>query len=253
MMNLKLANLFLIILIALVALAGCEKAQRMVVDGMPSADATMTDMEAIPVKLVMLIDYPKGGKAAYIEWVASVAATLQAPEEVVRIRSYDNQEADMSPNRLVEFEFNSFLDMATYLNLPEIAKVLEDLPNHSSDTTVHTFIQRSDYVSGEEGDWQIKIINLVDYPLGGKQAYLEWVDSISAMLVAPSQVKVITSYDNYYGESPHRFIEFEFANKEDADTYEELEEIKAVEAELDHRAGSWMLHRFELRSDYINE
>ncbi len=99
-MNLKLANLFLIILIAFIALAGCEKAQRVVVDGMPSADATidgtMSDMEAIPVKLVWLINYPEGGKDAYIAWVASIAATLQAPEEVVRIRSYDNQEANMS-------------------------------------------------------------------------------------------------------------------------------------------------------------
>ena len=137
-MNLKLANLFLIILIALVALAGCDRTQRVVMDGIPSADATMdetmTDMEAIPVNFVLLIDYPEGGKDAYIAWVASVAATLQAPEEIVRIRSYDNEDPEMSPNRFVEFEFNSFLDMATYLNRPEIAAVLEDIPNHSSHT-----------------------------------------------------------------------------------------------------------------------
>lgn len=61
-MYLKLTNLFLIILIALVALVGCEKAQRMVVDGVPAdntMDETMTDMEAVPVKFVLLIDYPK--------------------------------------------------------------------------------------------------------------------------------------------------------------------------------------------------
>ena len=255
-MILKLANLSLIILIALVALSGCDRAQKTVLDVLPAdatMDETMMDMETTPVKLVWLINYPEGGKDAYIAWVASIAATLQAPEEIVRIRSYDNIEADMSPNRLVEFEFNNFLDAATYLNRPEIAAILEDIPNHSSAATVHTFIQRSDYASGEEGDWRIKIINLVDYPLGGKQAYLEWVDSISSVLVTPSQVKVITSHDNYYGESPHRLIEFEFANKADADAYEQLEEIKAVEAELDNRASSWMLHRFELRSDYINE
>ena len=256
-MNLKLANLFLIIFIALVALAGCEKAQRVVVDGMPSADATidgtMSDMEAIPVKLVWLIDYPEGGKDAYIAWVASIAATLQAPEEVVRIRSYDNQEANMSPNRLVEFEFSSFLDAATYLNRPEIAAVLEDLPNHSSDTTMHTFIQRSDYSKGEEGNWQVKGIYLIDYPLGGKQAYLEWVASVSPALTGPPQLKAIASYDNYYGESPHRLVVLEFISQEDMDAYEELEDIQAIEDELDVRANSWVLHTFELRSDYINE
>ena len=255
-MNLKLVNPFLIILIALVALTGCEKAQRMVVDGMPadtSMDETMIDTEAIPVKFVLLIDYPEGGKDAYIAWIASIAATLQAPEEVVRIRSYDNEDPEMSPNRLVEFDFNSFLDMATYLNRPEIAAILEDIPNHSSVVTVHTFIQRSDYSKGEGGNWPVKGIILVDYPLGGKQAYLEWVASIASTLIGPPELKATASYDNYYGESPHRLVELEFASQEDADAYEELEGIMAIEAELDNQAGSWELHTFELRSDYINE
>ena len=255
-MNLKFTNLFLIVLIAFIALAGCDRAQKMVIDEMPvdtTMDETMPEMEAIPVRLVWLIDYPEGGKDAYIAWVASVVPTLQAPEEIVRIRSYDNSEPEMSPNRLVEFEFKSFLDAATYMNRPEIAAVFEELPNRSSDTTVHTFIQRSDYAKGEEGDWQIKGVYLIDYPLGGKQAYLEWVDSISSVLIAPPQLKTIASYDNYYGESPHRLVELEFATQEDADAYAQLEDIMAIETELDNRAGSWVEHIFELRSDYINE
>ena len=255
-MILKLANLSLIILIALVALAGCDRAQKTVLD-IPSADATMdesmTDMEAIPVKIVLLVNYPEDGKDAYIAWVASVAPTLQAPEEIVRIRSYDNTDSTMKPDRLVEFEFNSFLDAATYLNRPDIAAILEDIPNHSSEVSVHTFIQRSDYSKGEGGNWQIKGIIFVDYPLGGKQVYLEWVASISQALVAPPQLKATASYDNYYGESPHRLVELEFSSQEDIDAYEALEDIQAIEDELDNRAGSWVLHTFELRSDYINE
>ena len=80
-MNLKFTNLFLIVLIVLVALAGCDRTQKMVIDEMPvdtTMDETMPEMEAIPVKLVWLIDYPEGGKNAYIAWVASVASTLQA-------------------------------------------------------------------------------------------------------------------------------------------------------------------------------
>ena len=256
-MILRLVNLSIIILIAFVALTGCDRAQRVVTGGMPAdpmMDESMTEMEAeIPVKLVWLIDYPEGGKDTYIAWVVSIAATLQSPEEVVQISSYDNVEADMRPNRLVEFEFDSFLDAATYLNRPEIAAVLEDLPNHSSDATVHTFIQRSDYSKGEEGPWKIKGIYLIDYPLGGKDAYLEWVASISPVLIGPPQLKAIASYDNYYGESPHRLVQLEFASQEDIDTYELIEEVAAVEVELDNQAGSWELHTFELRSDYINE
>ena len=247
----KLGSLFLIIsVVTLIALTGCERVQDVVMDSMPPEDTTM---EVTPVKLVWLIDYPEGGKDAYIEWVQSVVETLQAPDEVNRIRSYDNQDQTMSPHRLVEFEFNSFLDAAAYLNRPEIAKILGDLPNHTSDVTMHTFIQRSDYAITEKGNYPIKGVYFIDYPLGGKQEYLEWVDSISPVLVGPPQVKLITSYDNYYGESPHRLVEFEFASQEDFITYEELEDIMAIEPELDVRTSRWTQHTFELRSDYINE
>ena len=255
-MNLKFANLFLIILIALVALAGCDRGQRVVMDSMPSADATMddamTDMEKVPVSLVWLVDYPEGEKEIYLEWIASVAATLQAPGEVNRIRSYDNRE-NVTPHRFVEFEFDSFVDAMTYMNRPEIAAVFEDLPNHATQVSAHTFIERSDYAKAETSDWPIKGVIFINYPLGGKKAYLEWVASISSVLVEPPQLKAVSSYDNYNGESPHRLFVIEFASQEDADTYQELEDIQAIEAELDVRAASWEQHTFELRSDYINE
>ena len=255
-MILRLANLFMITLIALVALAGCERAQDMVADTMPSADATMdetmTEVEAIPVSLVWLVDYPEGAKDVYLEWIAAVAPTLKAPAEVNRIRSYDNLE-ETTPHRFVEFVFDSFVDAMTYMNRPEIAAVFEDLPNHATQVSAHTFIERSDYAKTEVDDWPIKGIIFVDYPLGGKAAYLEWVASVSSALVGPPQVKAVSSYDNYNGESPHRLVTLEFASQEDIDIYEELEEINAIEAELDVQASSWVLHTFELRSDYIKE
>ena len=255
-MILRLANLFLIIFIALVALAGCERARDAVTDTMPSADATMdetmTDMEKVPVSLVWLVDYPAGTKNAYLEWIASVAPILQAPAEVNRIRSYDNLE-ETTPHRFVEFAFDSFVDAMTYMNRPEIAAVFEDLPNHATQVSAHTFIERSDYAKTEADDWPIKNIIFVDYPLGGKAAYLEWVASISSTLVEPAQVKAVASYDNYNGESPHRLVMLEFANQEDVAAYRQLESIMAIEAELNNRAGDWVDHIFELRSDYIKE
>ena len=250
-MTQKIGNLFLIIsVIVLIGFTGCQRVQDVVVDAMPPDDSMV---EAVPVKFVLLIDYPEGAKDAYIEWVISLVPTLQAPEEIRRIRSYDNEDQTMSPNRLVEYEFDSFLDLATYLNRPEIAKIMEDIPNHASDVTVHTFILRSDYAKTEEGNWPVKSILLIDYPLGGKQAYLDWVKSVSPTIVGQAQLKTVVSYDNYYGETPHRLVEFEFANQEDATTFRESKDIKAIDAELDVRTGSWSSHAFILRSDYINE
>ncbi len=247
----KLGSLFLLcFVVALIALTGCQRIQDVVIDSTQPED---TMVEATPMKIVLLVDYPEGGKDAYIEWVRSVAPTLQSFEEVRRIRSYDNQDPAMSPNRLVEYEFDSFLEMAAYLNRPEVAEIMSELPNHASDVHLYTFIQRSDYAKTDEGNWPVKGVLLINYPLGGKQAYLDWVDSVSSITVGPAQLKTIASYDNYYGETPHRLVEFEFANQEEADAYGELEDIMAIEAELDVRTGSWTQHTFELRSDYINE
>lgn len=250
-MKSKLGSLFLIISVTLmIGLTGCTSVQDVIFDSVQPEDSMV---DATPVKLVLLVDYPEGGKDAYIAWVQSVAATLQAPEEVTRIRSYDNQDQTMSPNRLVEFEFDSYLDSAAYFNRPEIIEIMSDLPNHTSNSTIHTFIQRSDYAKAEEGNWPVKGVLLINYPLGGKQAYLDWVDSVSSTLVGPSQLQSIASYDNYYGGSPHRLVDFEYASEEDATTYEELEEIQAIEDELDVRTAGWESHTFLLRSDYINE
>ena len=262
-MTLKLGNIFLITVMTLAMLMGCDKAQKMISDTTPEAtaiDDTMSEMamETTPVKFVLLIDYPEGGKDAYLAQVASIAETLQAPEEIVRIRSYDNQDPEMSPHRLVEYDFKSFLDAATYLNRPEIAALLADLPNHATEVTTYTFIQDVDYTYAkeEEGDWQIKHVYLIDYFLGGKQAYLEWASDVATVLIPPTQLQAIASYDNYYGGSPHRLVEFEFATQEDADAYEALEEvIQTAEVGLESQAGNWnqVLHKFELRSDYIKK
>ncbi|MDE0683117.1 MAG: hypothetical protein OXI63_09405 [Candidatus Poribacteria bacterium] len=259
-MTLKLGNIFFITVMVIVVLVGCGRAPDMVADTTPPTDATMDDamtemtMETgSPMKFVLLIDYPEGGKDAYIAWVASVVPTLQAPKEVARIRSYDNEDPEMSPNRLVEFDFKSFLDMATYLNRPEIAAILENLPNHATDVTAHTFIQRSDYSTGEEGDWMVKSVYFINYPFSGKQAYLDWVASIAPLLTDPPQLKTITAYDNYYGESPHRLVELEFANQVEVEAYAQLADIMAIETELDNKAGSWVKWTFALRSDYIKK
>ncbi len=242
--------LSLILIVSVLGLTGCERVQDVVIDSMP--EDTDDSMDA-PVKLVLFVDYPEDGKDDYIAWVASVAATLQAPDEVTRIRSYDNEDPTMSPNRLVEFEFDNFLDAASYLNRTDISDILADIPNHTSKATVYTFIKRSDYDKSGEDNYPIKYILLINYPLGGKQAYLDWVASNSSTLTNPSELKAIASYDNFYGESWHRLVQFEFASREESEIYEAREDLQVLKEQLDTRTAGWTEHTFELRSDYINE
>ena len=232
---------------------GCDSTQRGVIDAMRVDDPKL-EMPGTPVILVAFVSTPEGGEDAYLQWGASVAATLAAPKEVLRIRSYENVDPTLRPQSLTVFEFASFLDAATYLNRPEIAAIMAAQPNYS-EATVNTFIQRSDYSKETpvDGDaWQIKSILLIDYPIGGKDAYLQWIASVSSVVQAAPPLKAITSYDNYYGESPHRLVMREFANQADAEAYRELEEIKAIRAELDQQAASWVEHTFVLRSDSAN-
>ena len=280
-MQFKLGSMLLVALIALFALVGCEIGQDMIMEMMPSTDTGMTDamdmmsstdtgvadmmdmmsstdtdievMEAVPVKLVWLVNYPVGRKADYLAWIAAVAPTLLAPEEVNRVASYDNARGE-NPHRLVEFEFDSYVDAATYLSRPDVAAVFEALPDHSSEVSTHVFAQRSaDYSKNENPSRTVKLVYLVDYPLGGKDAYLEYIASIAPSLQAPEEVKRIASYDNLHGATPHRFVEFEFESLEEANTYLEREEIHAVNIELPNRATRVAQLMFEQRPDYVNE
>ena len=280
-MQFKLGSIFLVALIGLVALVGCENGRDMMMEMMPSTDTGMTDamdimsstdtgvadmmdmmsstdtemadMESNPVKLVWLVNYPVGGKDAYIAWIASVAPALLAPEELNRLASYDTVRGE-NPHRLVEFEFDSYVDAATYLSRPDVAAVFEALPDYSSEVSTHVFVQRSaDYSKDENPGRTVKLVYLVDYPLGGKDAYLEWIASVAPSLQAPEEVKRIASYDNLHGASPHRFVEFEFDTVEEANTYIEREEVDAVSTELPNRTSKSTQLMFELRSDYINE
>ena len=280
-MQFKLGSMLLVALIALVALVGCEIGQDMIMEMMPSTDTgmtdamdmisstdtgvddmmdmmssmdtEMTDMEAVPVKLVWLVNYPVGRKADYLAWIAAVAPTLLAPEEVNRVASYDNARGE-NPHRLVEFEFDSYVDAATYLSRPGVAAVFEALPDHSSEVSTHVFAQRSaDYSKDENPSRTVKLVTLVDYPLGGKDTYLQWIASVAPALQAPEEVKRIASYDNLHGASPHRFVEFEFESVEEAHTYLEREEVHAVSIELPNRSSRVSQLLFEQRPDYANE
>ena len=277
-MTFKLGSMVIVALIALVALTGCDVAGDLLMDMMPSTDTGMTDamdmmsstdtgvedmmdmmssmdtemadMEAVPVKLVWLVNYPVGGKADYLAWIADVAPTLLAPEELNRVASYDNARGE-SPHRLVEFEFDSYVDAATYLSRPDVAAVFEALPDHSSEVSTHVFAQRSaDYSKDENPSRTVKLVYLVDYPLGGKDAYLEWIASIAPSLQAPEEVKRIASYDNLHGASPHRFVEFEFESVGEAHTYLEQEAIQAVNIELPNQSSRVSQLLFEQRPDY---
>ena len=248
---LRLIKMSVILLMGLLILIGCEKANRI----MDSATVAppMDETPRIPVKLVTLTDSPKGDQDAYLQWVASIAPTLQAPEEVLRIRSYENVQGDVSPRYLVEFDFASFLDAATYLNRPEIAAIFEDRPNHITEVTLHTFIQRSSWQRTENSNaFPIKGILLINYHLGGRDAYLQWAASVAEATRTPSQLQALAVYENYYGQPPHRLLTGEFASQEEADAYDALEAIQAIKAELDTRASSWVEYEFQLFSDYIN-
>ena len=109
-----------------VALTGCMGVRNVAMDSVPPETSTI---EIPPVRLVFFPDDPEGGKDAYLQWFISVLP-VRTPEEIRRIWSYKNVDPTLCPRWLIEFEFDRFLDMAAYLNRPEIAEIMEDLPNH---------------------------------------------------------------------------------------------------------------------------
>jgi hypothetical protein len=96
------------------------------------------------VKYLFLVDYPLGKKGEYLDWVKSNSTTLQAPEEVKRIRSYDNYFGS-SPNRLIEMEFENMVAATKYFEYEKIRKIFEDWPIHGVNASVQVLALRGDY------------------------------------------------------------------------------------------------------------
>ncbi len=97
------------------------------------------------IKYVYEIDYPFGEKRKYLEWVRSIADTLQAPGELRRLASYDNV-FSATPHRVVEFTFDSLEDAARYFGRKEISLIFQsELPAHGTNIGVKVLALRGDY------------------------------------------------------------------------------------------------------------
>ena len=96
----------------------------------------------------------------------------------------------------------------------------------------------------------VKYVYTIDYPMGGKSEYLDWVKTVVSTLQKPSELTSIASYENYFNESPCRVVEFEFADNLDAAKYFDNPEIRnVVEQTVDHgiTQGVFVLSK---RGDY---
>ena len=220
----------------------------LVVSALPFATAALAQ-ESGGIKYVYSLDYPLGQKANYLGWVASVADELQAPAEVLRIASYDNY-FSATPHRIIEFEFEGIPSAAAYFERPEIKAVLDELVNRGVNTEMMVLERRGDYdLSQEVGP--IRYLYTVEYPLGKKVEYLEWVASIADKLQTPKELKRITSYDNFFGAKPDRTIEFEFDDMVSAAQYFENPDVNAVLEEAVNHGLNGRMSVLKLRSDYM--
>ena len=98
---------------------------------------------------------------------------------------------------------------------------------------------------------KIKIIHLVNYPLGGKAEYLEWVKEVGPAFAQAEEVHRIRSYDNFEGGNPHRLVEMEFASIEDMQKFQRRSEIRAILDDLSNHTSSSHAYTFVQRSDYL--
>jgi hypothetical protein len=103
------------------------------------------DEGAFMIKYVYEIDYPLGEKRKYLEWVRSIADTLQAPGELKRLASYDNA-FSASPHRVIEFTFDSMADAGKYFDRKEMVRIFQgELPAHGENIHIKVLTLRGDY------------------------------------------------------------------------------------------------------------
>jgi uncharacterized protein (DUF1330 family) len=108
------------------------------------SDYNSADNKRGKIKYVHSLDYGVGNRAKYLDHVKSIVKTLQIPKEVIRITSYDNY-FNASPNRIIEFEFDSIEDAIKYFAMPQINEVIENSVNMSLNHRLSVLELRGDY------------------------------------------------------------------------------------------------------------
>lgn len=203
------------------------------------------------VKYVYTLDYPMGEKAGYLDWISSIASTLQEPDELLSIASYDNY-FNASPQRYIEFVFANTADATKYFENPGISRIVDELVNHGINVDIHLIKGRGDYNIENEQRRAIKYVFNLDYGLRGKDEYINWVKSIVHILQKPEEIRKIESFDNYFNASPNRFIEFEFDSMEDAIKYFDFPEVKEVVEMSTEKSINHSISVLRLRGDYYS-
>ena len=119
--------------------------------------------------------------------------------------------------------------------------------------SLHLITNDANAQGGQGESTTIKYVYAIDYPLGEKGEYLQWVSSVVPTLSKPNEVKRIVSYDNYYGTNPHRIIEWEFANIADAMKYWQREEIRQIGLDIPNHSSRASVNVFVQRGDYTKQ
>jgi hypothetical protein len=100
----------------------------------------------------------------------------------------------------------------------------------------------------------IKYVYSIDYPLGKKREYIDWVRSIADILQEPDELIGLASYDNVFSASPQRVVEFSFESLADAATYFERPEMTRIFAgELPQHGTSVGITVLKRLTDYTKD
>jgi hypothetical protein len=100
----------------------------------------------------------------------------------------------------------------------------------------------------------IKYVYSIDYPVGKKREYLDWIRSIADILQKPDELQRLASYDNVFSASPQRVVEFSFESLEDAATYfERPEMIRIFGAELPQHGLNVKITALRRLTEYTKE
>jgi hypothetical protein len=111
-------------------------------------DYSIKNEQRRAIKYVFNLDYGLRGKDDYLKWVQSIANILQKPEEIRNISSFDNY-FSASPNRFIEFEFDSMEDAIKYFDIPRVKKVIEMSTEKSINHNITVLMLRGDYYKNQ--------------------------------------------------------------------------------------------------------
>ena len=189
-----------------------------------------------PKRVFLLVNIDVESLTLYEDWALDFKELQAADIDLWRGRE------DSRERGFIDWRFADATEMCTYFEDAGVLRELEELPRLSNEialsTDMTTFSEASVINKNSSAEAVSLKIYDIDYPLGGRAAYLQSARATENVFASQPEVLRMEVYENFNpDQSPNRVIVVSFESLADRDAFEQSKAVADAEGQISERAA----------------